>query len=375
MRIILCVTNDIVTDRRIDRTAMSLLKLPASVLVIGRAFPDSMDLPDCKYQTRRIKMLFRKGFLFYAEYNIRLFFLLLFVRADLLVANDLDTLPAVFAVSRIKKLPVVYDSHEYFTEVPELVGRKWVKKIWESVESVLLPKIRHAYTVSSSIAEEYNRKYGINMQVIRNLPFRMVSLKPSFRLRTGNENIILYQGSLNMGRGLELAVKSMQFTENVRLIIAGTGDLEKELRKLSGSLSLDDKIVFTGRITPGLLRHYTMQADLGLSLEEDMGLNYRYALPNKLFDYIQARIPVLVSDLPEMASLVRRYGIGDVNQTRNPAELAGVFKEMLSDAKKRQAWLSNLEKAAEDLCWEKEEPKLTEFYTRVIDTCAINRAS
>jgi len=322
-----------------------------------------------------MKMLFRKGPLFYAEYNLRLFFILLVVKADILVANDLDTLPGVFLASRIKKTPVVYDSHEYFTEVPELIGRKGVKSIWECIESVLLPRIKYAYTVSSSIAEDYKRKYRINMQVIRNLPFRMENLKPSFRLRKGNENIILYQGSLNLGRGLELAVKSMQYMENARLIIAGTGDLEKKLRELTSSLSLDEKILFTGRISPELLWHYTIQADLGLSLEEDLGLNYRYALPNKLFDYVQARVPVLVSDLPEMASMVRRYGIGNVNHTNNPVELAQVFTEMLTDTKKRQVWHSNLNKAAENLCWEKEEFKLTEIYRRVMETNATNRVS
>ena len=82
-------------------------------------------------------------------------------------------LPAVFLASRIKRLPVVYDSHEYFTELPELVGRKWVKKIWESIEAIILPHIKYAYTVSASIAAEYKQKYGINMEVIRNLPFRL----------------------------------------------------------------------------------------------------------------------------------------------------------------------------------------------------------
>ena len=189
--------------------------------------------------------------------------------------------------------------------------------------SLTVPRIKYTYTVSASIAGEYNRKYGTNMKVIRNLPFRMENLQPSFRLRKGKENLILYQGSLNMGRGLELAIQSMQYMENTRLIIVGTGDLEKVLKGLADSLALAEVIQFTGRIHPELLWHYTLQADLGISLEEDLGLNYRFALPNKLFDYIQAHVPVLVSDLPEMAALVRDYGIGRVTLPVIPLNLLG----------------------------------------------------
>jgi glycosyltransferase involved in cell wall biosynthesis len=367
MRIILCVTNDIVTDRRVNRIALSLLKIPVSILLIGRSFANSMSLPIYKYQTLRIKMLFKKGLLFYAEYNIRLFFLLLFEKADLLVANDLDTLPAVFMASKIRRLPIVYDSHEYFTEVPELVGRKWVKKIWERLEAGMLPYIKYAYTVSASIASEYKQKYGINMQVVRNLPFRIeMNRKPFISLKEANERIIIYQGSLNMGRGLELAIRAMQYTEDSRLIIAGTGDVEKELMELTKSLALNEKVRFIGRISPEELKQYTAQADLGISLEEKLGLNYYYALPNKLFDYIQARIPILVSDLPEMASIVHHYGVGKVNHTHDPFELALVFTDMLTDNNKRQVWQSNLEKAAKELCWENEESILIEIYQKAL---------
>ena len=97
-----------------------------------------------------------------------------------------------------------------------------------------------------------------------------------------------------------------------------------------------------------------------------MGLNYYYALPNKLFDYIQARIPVLVSDFPEMAKIVNDYGIGLTVNTSDPVRLASVFKEMLENDGKRRLWKQNLEKAAEKLCWEKEEKRLLEIYSEII---------
>ena len=105
-----------------------------------------------------LRLMFNKGPLFYAEYNIRLFFFLLFKKVDILVANDLDTLPANYLISRIRKKILVYDSHEYFTEVPELVGRDFVRRVWSGIEKRILPKIKYSYTVCESIARIYSEK-------------------------------------------------------------------------------------------------------------------------------------------------------------------------------------------------------------------------
>ena len=366
MRIILSVTNDIQTDQRVSRIALSLAGLPAQVMVIGRKTRHSKPVSTSVYQVSRFRLIFNKGFLFYAGFNLRLFCRLFFEKADILVSNDLDTLPAVFMAAKLRRKIVVYDSHEYFTGVPELVGRPMVRKIWESIESFLLPRICYSYTVSSSIAAEYNRKYGIDMQVIRNLPLRRThQAEQPVPLRIADEKIILYQGSLNMGRGLELAISAMKYIQGARLVIIGTGDVESDLKNLVRILDLSSCISFPGRLTPEELLSYTLQADLGISLEENLGLNYYYSLPNKLFDYIQAEVPVLVSDLPEMAAIVNHYQVGRVTGTRDPEELAGIFSEMLLNQEKRSAWKSNLELAAKELCWENEEEKLLNIYRSV----------
>jgi len=370
MRIILCVTNDIATDQRISRIAMSLLKLPAEVIVVGTSLSNSLPVSDHHFQSRRFHMFFKKGPFFYAEYNIRLFFYLLFAKADILVANDLDTLSAVFLASRFRMKTLVYDSHEYFTELPELVGRPKVKRTWERIESWILPRIKYVYTVSLSIANAYSQKYNIPVQVVRNLPLRATVIQTGIPLRKNYERLIMYQGVLNMGRGLELAIKAMQFTDNVRLIIAGSGYFEKELHHLVRNLNLHEKVHFMGRIPPHELIQYTVQADLGISLEENKGLNYYFALPNKLFDYIQAQIPVLVSDLPEMAFIVNHYEVGRVLSTDDARELAVVFNQMLSDTEQRAQWKENLRKASMELCWENEESGLLNIYRN-----AINRVS
>jgi len=366
MRIIFCVTNDIVTDQRVNRIAHTLLKLSSEICIAGIKRKKSLPLQNNDIRSIRFRMVFLKGPMFYLEYNIRLFFFLLFTRSDILVADDLDTLPAVYFASVLKKRPIVYDSHEYFTELPELVDRESVRRIWLWIEKRILPGIKYSYTVSESIAAGYNNKYGTSMQVIRNLPHKLFLPPTDSSLKKDNEKTIIYQGALNMGRGLDLAILAMQFLNHCRLVIAGGGYLEDELKKLVKSHDLSAKVQFLGVLRPDELVKHTAQADLGISLEEGKGLNYYYALPNKLFDYIQARIPVLVSELPEMASVVRKYNVGRVILTNDPHELADAFQEMLFSDAMREKWKHSLDRAAAELCWENEEIKLLGIYRNVV---------
>jgi glycosyltransferase involved in cell wall biosynthesis len=367
MHIILAVTNDISTDQRVIRTAHTLHKMMARITIIGRSFHDLHSVLDPYFEAIRMNLIFNKGPLFYAEYNIRLLFRLLLMKADVLVSNDLDTLPAVYLASKIKNTVLVYDSHEYFTEVPELKNRRLVRRIWERIESLMLPHIQFSSTVSPPIADAYLKKYNIHMEVIRNLPFRkQAAAAPVFHLRKQSEKIVIYQGALNMGRGLEMTIEAMKYTDNMQLVIIGQGDVETELKELTRSLGLEERVTFTGRISPDRLFDYTVQADLGISLEEDMGLNYRFALPNKVFDYIQAGVPVLVSDLPEVKSLVLQYDVGAISNAKTPAELGSLFSHILGDEAKIRDWKLNLKKAAAELCWENEEQKLLNLYQAAI---------
>ncbi|MBN1414388.1 MAG: glycosyltransferase [Bacteroidales bacterium] len=369
MKICISVTNDVFTDQRVNRTVCSLVSAGYTVSVIGRKKSSGMEITMFPCKVKRLKLIFNRGPLFYAEFNIRLFFLLLFIRADVFLACDLDTLAANYLAVRIRRKTLVYDSHEYFTEVPELVGRSLIRNIWETIEKRILPHIRYSYTVSQSIADAYLMKYGIRMEVIRNYAYRRKSfIQPGFSLKRGKENIILYQGSVNVGRGLDLAISAMKFVENARLVIAGDGDILQDLIRQARRESLLGKILFCGRIPIQNLFLFTLQADIGISLEEDMGLNYRYALPNKLFDYIQAGVPVLVSDLPEMASVVQKYDIGRIIKTTDPRELASCFSAMLNNKDDRNRWKENLLTAAEELCWEKEESKLLELFRKAVNS-------
>ncbi len=360
-RIILFATTDLVSDQRVHRSSLTLYQEGHDVLTIGRRLPDTPKTINCKYNVKLFRMIFRKGFLFYFFFNVRIFFYLLFHRFDLVCSNDLDTLLGCRLGCFFKGKPLVYDSHEYFTEVPELLGRPITKGIWRMVERLCLKNVKYAYTVSQGIADEYFKKYGIKMEVIRNLPLRNENF--------GHKSVrptIIYQGALNKGRGLELAIEMINNLPCYYLMIVGAGDLELKLRKRVIELNLFDRVEFRGRVPHEKLHALTSKAWLGLSLEEDLGLSYKYALPNKLFDYIQAQIAVLVSDLPEMANIVERYGIGLVAYTRDPKELANIVADFFENKDRREKTIDNLMAANNQLIWENEQSKLIELYKKVL---------
>lgn len=362
-KIDIVVINDLVTDNRVHKIATSLMKFGYSPKLTGRKLKNSPFLEIREYPTHRMKLVFEKGPLFYAEFNIRLFFRLLFSNAELVLSNDLDTLPASYFACKIRRKKLVYDSHEYFTEVPELISRPAVQKVWMRIEKIILPKVKNAYTVCDSIAKIYFEQYQVPFKVIRNLPQKEQKLTIPDDGKIDKKNkIILYQGALNLGRGLECVIRSMQFIEGAELWLAGDGDIKDELKTLAKKLKVCKKIKFIGRVSFSDLKYITAQADLGISVEEDLGLNYRFALPNKLFDYIQQRIPVLVSNLPEMKKIVEGYRVGQILEKHDPKIMARQFQYALFDKKLRESWIENLDNAANELCWENEEPVLKDVF-------------
>ena len=346
-KVIVSVTNDISTDQRVFKVCNSLQAMGFEVELIGASRPWSVAL-NRDYSCKRMKMWFNTGPLFYFEYNLRLFFLLLFKPAAVLLSNDLDTLLANYLISKLKNIPLVYDSHELFPEAPELLERPFKKRLWERLESFLLPKIKHAYTVCESIQSYYKTLHGIDMKVVRNVP--NLCSKPS---RDRNTKTLLYQGNINPGRGLEVAIKSMSFLPDYRLKIIGNGIGLNKLKALSETEGVSSQVEFLGRLPFEDLKKHTESASIGLLFEEPLGLSFEYSLPNKLFDYIHAETPVIASPLIEVKKIVEKYKVGELLVDRNPEHIAQQIQAMESK-------LSTYEfgKAKAELNWKNEEKVL-----------------
>jgi glycosyltransferase involved in cell wall biosynthesis len=352
-RVILCVTNDLSTDQRVHKTAMSLKGMGYTVLLVGRKLPNSPSI-NREYKTKRLVLLFRKGPLFYMFFNLRLFLYLLFQKADVIVSNDLDTLPACALISKWKRIQLNYDSHELFTEVPELIGRERVKRIWERIEKRYVKRVSRFYTVCKPIADIYAKKYNREVAVIRNLPLK----KELENINKFERPTLIYQGALNLGRGIELMIDTMNYLPDYDLIIVGKGDLKSELKHRAENAKYKN-VQLKGFVSFDQLNSLTAKAHIGLSWEEDLGLNYRYALPNKVFDYIQARIPVMVSNLPGLKSILDENRVGELLKSREPKKTATQIEQLYE---KRHTFDDSIDNAAKELTWEKEQQKLIDLF-------------
>jgi glycosyltransferase involved in cell wall biosynthesis len=357
-RIILSVTNDLETDQRVHKVATFFHNHNFDVLVVGRKLPNSKPL--CRaYATKRMNLLFNKGFFFYAEFNIRLFFFLIFSRFTVLWANDTDTVLPNFLLSKLFKKVLFFDAHELFPELPELVERAKVKKVWKKIEDIILPRIQHSFTVCQSIADYYKNLYGIDMQVLRNVPLTK-DISSYVPISVPKEKIILlYQGAVNVGRGLEQCIDAVSLLPNAVLYIVGDGDVLEQLKKQVADLHLEGKVFFTGKVPFEELPRYTKAAHIGLALLEKRGLSYYYALPNRMFDFIQADIPILASNFPEMARIINEYKVGKLLTSNQPTDISQAIQELYSEHHTTNNSLANFAKAKEELCWEKEQEVLS----------------
>ena len=360
-KIFVAVTNDISTDYRVHKICNYLISKNYEVTVYGRVLPNTIQV-DRAYKIVRKKHFFNHNFLFYAEFNMRLFFTLLFSKTNIILANDLDTLPACFFASRVKNLELVYDSHELFSEGPELQGRTFVQSFWRKLEDYFLPRIKKSYTVSQSIVDFYNNKYQNQMGLIRNIPLKNDTadvVEVSFP--TQNKTI-LYQGVLNPGRGLKPMIKALHYIDDLDLVIIGYGKVEEELRQFVLEENMQGRVHFLGRVAREKLFNYTQKATLGMVLEEPLGLSFTYALPNKLFDYIHAEIPIIAGKLPEVERIVNKYNVGVLVDDYQPETIAKTIKELLSNKQLLTQIKTNQQKAKEILCWEKEQQKLDQYF-------------
>jgi len=350
----------------VDRVCRTLAEMEFEVMLVGRKKRDSISIIQKPYSQHRMKLLFEKGPFFYAEFNIRLFFFLLFNRINLLVSNDLDTLFPNYLISKLKNLPLVYDSHENFTEVPELVNRKFIQSVWKAIERFIFPKLKHVFTVNESLAGIFKTKYGVDVKVVRNVPYFKEYLIEKSRADLGlpdDKKIIILQGAgINVQRGAEEAILAMKYVDHALLLIIGGGDVIGNLKMMAVDPLLKDKVRFIPRLPYDELYRYTVHADIGLTIDKDTNINYHFSLPNKLFDYIRARIPVLASPLPEISKIILKYDVGCLIENHDPQHIAGKIREMLNNPAQIAKWKENLKFAATELCWENEKQVLKEVY-------------
>ncbi|WP_226176082.1 glycosyltransferase [Hymenobacter lucidus] len=361
--LIFTVTTDLNYDQRMQRICGSLAGHGYDVLLVGREWAASRPLTAQAYRQHRLRCWYNKGKLFYLEFNIRLFAYLLSQRAAAWCAIDLDTALPVWLRARLAGQPFVYDAHELFTEVPEVVARPAVQRLWRAVESFIVPRAALAYTVGPALAQVFEQRYGRPFSVIRNISRLEASELPPAPPAAPAGGYILYQGALNAGRGLEALLDAMPQVAG-RLVVCGEGDLSAALRERAVRLGLLDsgKVDFRGYVLPAELREVTSHAAVGIMLLENQGLSYYYSLANKFFDYLHAGIPQLIVDFPEYRHLNQQYEVAEVVEL-TPDSITTALNGLLRDNPARYHELAqNCRRARLAFNWQHEEQQLVALY-------------
>ncbi len=377
--VVVTVISDLVTDYRVHKICQTLHENGYRVLLTGSMNKWSLPLKPRDYQTYRIKTWFGKTILFYAEYNIRLFFRLLREKAGIFLGNDLDVMPATMLLALLKKRPLVYDSHEYFLEMAGLDRKPLRRSVWKFIEIRVFSNLKYMYTVSDSIRNLYRKNYHKKLFVVRNLPFRKPAepdLTPSEREWIASidlkipedKNLLVFQGAgINESRGAEEIVYSMLFLDATyfHLLIIGGGDVISKLEKIIEQNQLSEKITMIPKVPFAVLGHFTRKAKLGLSIDKPSVLNHKYSLPNKLFEYLHAGVPVLASRLVEQEKIINQYDVGCFIDDHHPEHMAQKIKEIFGDHETLARWKQNTYRVKEELNWENESKIVLDIFKQV----------
>lgn len=358
-KIICTVTNDLNYDQRMIRICTSLTEAGYDVTLVGFKRKKSQPIIERPFKQKRIPIIAEEGKIMYLHYWINLFFVLLFSKVDILCAIDLDTILPVYYVSLLRGKKRVYDAHEIFTELKEVIDRPAVHKMWLWIGNHTVPRFPVGYTIGECYAEDFKKKYGVNYKVVRNATI----LRP-INIPVKTERFILYQGAVNVGRCFEQLIPGMKQV-NAKLIICGKGNFSEQAAALTHEHGVEDKVIFKGYIPPNELRDYTIRAWVGITLFEDTSLSNRLSLANRFFDYMHNGVPQLCMKYPEYERINGRFEIAELIDEITPDAIAAALNKLLTDDAYYYKLQQNCLKAREIFCWQEEAKTLVSVYDQL----------
>jgi glycosyltransferase involved in cell wall biosynthesis len=283
--------------------------------------------------------------------------------ANCYFASDLYSLPVAYLAAKLRHAKLVYDSRELYSSIAALHHRRQTQRFWSYVERKIIRRADAVFTVNDSLAELISNRYSIEKPTtLLNCPPRQ-TVQKSDRLRTvlpipQGARILLYQGGLQRGRGIHLMVSAIKKVSNAVLVLMGNGNLRGEILEIIKGEKLDQKVFLLDAVPVSQLLTYTSSADLGLCLIENPGASYYYSLPNKLFEYVAAGVPVVASNFPEIASFVESNKVGLAVDPDKEDEVVRAIEQLLTNAELLEGFVKNCAQAANHYTWENESLKL-----------------
>jgi glycosyltransferase involved in cell wall biosynthesis len=338
------------------RICTSLTQAGYDVMLVGRSHKESKPLREQVFGQHRLPVGPGRGKLMYFLFWIKLFFYLLFQKTDAICAIDLDTILPVYFASKLKGVKRVYDAHELFTEMQEVVTRPREKKLWDRIEKFSVPRFPVGYTIGECYADVFREKYGVHYEVVRNATILRPVVIPEKK-----EKFILYQGAVNVGRCFEFLIPAMQFVD-APLIICGAGNFYDEAVALTRQYNLEHKITFKGYVPPEQLREYTLKSWAGITLFEAIGPSNRLSMANRFFDYMHSGVPQLCMAYPEYEKVNARFELAYLLAEPTPDRIAAALNKLILDEAYHQKLQENALKARETYCWQEEEKRLIAVY-------------
>ncbi len=375
-RIVILEIGDIRTDGRCRNIARSCVRSGAEVFFIGPAQQNETAEID-GIVIRYIGVVGSFGSkIRYVHYWIRSFIECVRLRPDLIIAEDLFVMPAAVAYALTGGSRILYDAKEFYFALAALKDRPSVQRFWSFIEYLC---IHYADAVITSgerdnvvLAERYR---STNPVAIHNHP--PGSSEPPDRKMLRDELhidpdafVFLYQGWLLEGRGLPLMIRIASELSDCTVVILGDGPMRRVIESEVDNRGMKQRFVITGSLPYEEMLRLTAVADVGCALIEDYGMSYRHARPNKLFEYIRAGVPVLTSDFPAMAEIVRDHGVGLTADPSDPDKVVESALRLRNDPELLLACRSNCKRAAAEFTWEEEEKKLLS----VLHTLGLSRA-
>ncbi len=381
MNIVLLTLNNFTHDTRIHRTATALSQAGnhVTVLALWQQGLAKQESNPSGYHIERIHLTSRSWrnrtlgpLLKYLEYSLKVWKRAGKVPAAIYHANDANTLPAAWLAAKRNRASLIYDAHELET------GRNWTatrlagfyEQIHAWPEKMFIHHANAVITVNQSIADRLVELYHIAQPVVvMNCPDpKAEAFTTPDRLRRELHipdplKIILYQGIVTRGRGIELLIDAVQTLPETAIVILGDGALLPALRERLDKGEIQ-RVYLPGKVKPADLPSYTASADLGAVLIEPTCESYRLSLPNKFFEYLHAGLPIIGSNIPELARLIQVEDVGVVVELQKPREIENAICSLLGSPHRLADFRANALKAAKKYSWEKEKLILLELYEK-----------
>ena len=368
--IVFSLTGDVGRNSRALKQLGELASLGATVAVLHLGSRNVSNLPS-GIQVTAIQRPAGSGPGFFAAVHRRFAAAVKAFQSKVYHASDLYTLPAMCRAASANSGALAYDARELYPHVASTAGRPWVSVAWRAVEHRHIRRANAVFTVGEAIADALRRSYRIARPIVlHNVPAYAEPVRSdALRTMAGAEEdtvILLHQGNIQKHRGCALLLDAMPGVRGAVLVFLGGGPLKGKLQREAARRKLTDRVRFLDPVPPEKLLPLTAGADIGITLLEDTCRNHRLALPNKLFEYLMAGLPVLASSLPEIGGLVDRFEVGMTVDPADTAALAETIQHMVDNTDARARWAGNARSVLSEFSWEAGAARFRSAYRQLL---------